>query len=95
MNIAAIKTEPLAAELRSRGYLVAKEKPDDWLTLTALAKKCGVSVSSLHRTLDRHPSAPGLTCDTAPTGKRRAVLATPEFHAWFAARRGADWKGGE
>lgn len=90
-NLRTIPADTLIAELRTRGYIIRPETPQDWITLTELARRCKVLPSSLHRTLARHPAAPGIQYDRAHTGKTRAVLATEEFHTWFQSRRRTEY----
>lgn len=87
MTITHLKSAPLADELKRRGYTVTAPSALEWTTLAALAKKCGVLPSSLHRTLSRNPNAPGIQYDRNPrTGRTRALSATPAFFEWFQKR---------
>jgi lambda repressor-like predicted transcriptional regulator len=83
-----LKTAPLVAELKERGFFVTKPADSDWQTLASLARELGVKPNSLHRTLQRFPKAPGIQFD-AGKKRRRGVFATDEFRAWFNARRRA------
>ena len=81
-----LKTAPLVAELKQRGFTVTKPADSDWQTFASLARDLGVKPNSLHRTLQRFPKAPGIQFD-AGKKRRRGVFATDEFRAWFNARR--------
>ncbi len=88
-----LKDAPLIAELKDRGYRVARDNDAGWMTLYELAEKVQRSPSSLCRTLrslgkeDGIPiDPPGIEITRSPRGRIHRVRPSDEFFIWLAAR---------
>lgn len=82
----SVADEALIEVLKSRGYRVVKEREDEWVTLSMLARRIGRSTGSLSRTIrNAGGRPPGLEIERALKGYGRIgrVRASQEFFQWL------------
>jgi hypothetical protein len=85
---AGIAEAQAADFLRSRGYRVAKDTGEDWLSPRKLSRALGFNPNWLASLLSRGIVPPGLELHRGGSGRRlMAVRPSAEFRAWAENRR--------
>lgn len=89
VQLAQIKDEALADELRSRGWRCEKDSGQSWETLTKMSQRLGFTSNYIARMLNRGTVVPGLEVTRSRKGKGRIILArsSAESERWFDGRK--------